>query len=84
MTKQNIIGSLDKMRSPTLIMGGYKDNVIPNHLQRTLANLIPNTETYFFKEGSHVPQADFPDMTNERIEIFLDQHFNQFSDYEIQ
>jgi len=77
MTKQNIIGSLEKMTAPTLIMGGYKDNVIPNHLQRTLASLIPKTETYFIKAGSHVPQADFPDMINERIEIFLDQHFNR-------
>lgn len=84
MTKQNIMASLEKMKSPTLIMGGHKDNVIPNHLQRTLANLIPNTETYFLKEGSHVPQADFPDMINERIEVFLNQHFNRSLNYEIQ
>lgn len=77
MTRQNITGSLEKMKMPSLVIGGHKDNVIPNHLQRTLASLLPKSETYFLKDGSHVPQADFPDMINERIELFLNQKFNQ-------
>lgn len=74
MTKQNITSSLDRMQIPTLIMGGMNDSVIPNHLQRTLASLMPQSETYFLKEGSHVPQADYPDLVNERIETFLQQN----------
>lgn len=74
MTRQNITSSLGQMKIPTLIMGGHNDNVIPNHLQRTLASLIPNSETYFLKTGSHVPQADFPELLNERIELFIEQH----------
>jgi non-heme chloroperoxidase len=74
MTRQNITSSLGQMKIPTLIMGGHNDNVIPNHLQRTLASLIPNAETYFLKTGSHVPQADFPELLNERIELFIEQH----------
>ena len=77
MTKQNITGSLEKMNVPSLVIGGHKDNVIPNHLQRTLATLLPNSETYFLKDGSHVPQADYPDLVNERIELFIQQRFNQ-------
>lgn len=77
MTKQNITGSLEKMNVPALVMGGHKDNVIPNHLQRTLASLLPNAETYFLKDGSHVPQADYPDLVNERIELFIQQRFNR-------
>jgi non-heme chloroperoxidase len=77
MTKQNIIGSLEKMNMPSLIIGGRKDNVIPNHLQRTLASLLPKAETYFLKEGSHVPQADYPDFINERIELFIQQKFSR-------
>jgi len=73
MTRQNIAGSLAKMTMPSLIIGGHKDNVIPNHLQRTLASLLPNSETYFLKDGSHVPQADYPEFINERIEIFIQQ-----------
>ena len=77
MTKQNITASLEKMKMPSLVIGGFKDNVIPNHLQRALASLLPKSETYFLKDGSHVPQADFPDMINERIELFVDQHFSR-------
>src|SRR5690606_13675109 len=73
MTKQSITGSLEKMRMPSLVIGGQRDNVIPNHLQRTLASLLPNSETYFLVNGSHVPQADFPEMINERIELFINQ-----------
>lgn len=75
MTKQNLSGSLGQMRIPALVMGGHNDNVLPNHLQRTLASLLPNSETYFMKDGSHVPQADYPDMVNERIELFINQKF---------
>ena len=71
MGRQNITSHLDRMTMPTLVMGGEKDNVIPNHLQRTLASLIPNSETYFFPNGSHVPQVDFPDFINERMKLFV-------------
>jgi non-heme chloroperoxidase len=71
MMKVNISASLEKMNIPALIIGGQKDNVIPNHLQRTLASLLPQSETYFLLNGSHVPQADFPELINERINLFL-------------
>lgn len=73
MTKQNISVHLSKLNIPVLVMGGHKDNVIPNHLQHLMASLLPNAETYFLKDGSHVPQADFPDFVNERIDLFLNQ-----------
>jgi non-heme chloroperoxidase len=74
MANQNMIGHIENMKVPALIIGGYKDTVIPNHLQRTLAALLPKSETYFLKEGSHVPQADYPDMVNDRIQLFINQH----------
>jgi non-heme chloroperoxidase len=74
MTRQNITSSLERMQIPALIIGGHKDNVIPNHVQRTLASLLPKNETYFMPTGSHVPQADVPQMVNERIELFIQQH----------
>jgi non-heme chloroperoxidase len=73
MTRQNIASSLEQMKVPALIIGGQRDNVIPNHLQRTLASLLPQSETYFLVDGSHVPQADFPELINERIDLFLNQ-----------
>ena len=73
MTKQHISSSLERMKIPALVVGGQKDNVIPNHLQRTLANLLPESETYFLVTGSHVPQVDFPELINERVDLFLHQ-----------
>ncbi len=73
MTCQNIAGCIERMKMPALVIGGHNDNVIPNHLQRTLANLLPNSQTYFLKDGSHVPQADYPELINERIALFLNQ-----------
>lgn len=73
MTRQNILGDLGKMNHPVLIMGGMKDKVIPNHLQHLLHSLMPQSETYFYKDGSHVPQVDYPELTNQRIEFFLKQ-----------
>ena len=73
MTKQNITSSLERMQIPALVIGGEKDNVIPNHLQRALASLLPQSETYFFVNGSHVPQADFPELINERMNLFVNQ-----------
>ena len=74
MTKQNIASSLERMNMPALVMGGHHDNVIPNHLQRTLASILPNSETYFLYAGSHVPQADYPELVNERMDLFICQH----------
>ncbi len=71
MMKINISSNLDRMQIPSLVIGGLKDNVIPNHLQRTLANLLPQSQSYFLPTGSHVPQADFPELINKRIELFV-------------
>ncbi len=76
MSKQNITSSLVRIDVPTLVIGGLKDGVIPNHLQRSLANILSDSETYYLKTGSHVPQADFPDFINERIELFFQQKLN--------
>jgi pimeloyl-ACP methyl ester carboxylesterase len=74
MTKQNIVSSLERMKMPALIIGGHHDNVIPNHLQRTLAGILPNAESYYLYAGSHVPQADYPELVNERIDLFIRQN----------
>jgi pimeloyl-ACP methyl ester carboxylesterase len=71
MMKINISSNLDRMQIPALVIGGLKDNVIPNHLQRTLANLLPQSQSYYLPTGSHVPQADFPELINKRIELFV-------------
>jgi pimeloyl-ACP methyl ester carboxylesterase len=71
MRDHDIISHLEEIKIPTLIIGGDKDKIIPNYLQRLLKTKIPNSELYIVKNGSHVPQADFPEMINKRIHHFL-------------
>lgn len=73
MRKQNISSKLENIETPALIIGGDLDQVIPNYLQYILVDHLPNNEFYIVKEGSHVPQADFPETINERIKLFLTQ-----------
>lgn len=76
MQNHDILGYLDQMQTPTLVMGGDLDRVIPFHLQRMLQQTLPNAELYLIKDGSHVPQVDFPERVNERLKFFLDQHLS--------
>lgn len=71
MKHHNIITELGKIEADCLVMGGDKDKIIPNYLQRILLDHIPNSEMYTIKDGSHVPQWDFPSTINEVVLDFI-------------
>lgn len=71
MKNHDIVTKLERIKVPALVMGGDKDQVIPNFLQYILSENIPNAKLYIIKEGSHVPQVDFHETVNERIDLFL-------------
>lgn len=71
MKNHDIVQHLEQIKTQALIMGGDHDQVIPNYLQNILKQNLPHSQLYIVKDGSHVPQADFPDSINDRIEIFL-------------
>ncbi len=71
MQTHDILAFLSKIKTRTLIIGGNKDKVIPNYLQRILNEHLENSELYIVHKGSHVPQVDFPLLINERLELFL-------------
>jgi len=71
MHDHDVIGYLEEMKCPALVIGGDKDKIIPNYLQRILTRTIPHSELYIVKDGSHVPQVDFPELINQRIHRFL-------------
>lgn len=71
MKEHDIISSLENIKTPTLVIGGDSDKVIPNYLQRILHQYLFNSKLYIIKDGSHVPQIDFPQLTNTRIESFI-------------
>lgn len=74
MKNHRIISRLEGIKTPALVMGGDKDQVIPNFLQHILNESLANSRLYIIKDGSHVPQVDFYDSVNERINIFIENH----------
>ncbi|MBF0311821.1 MAG: alpha/beta hydrolase [Oligoflexia bacterium] len=71
MREHDILAYLDQIAPPALIISGEKDKVIPNHFQNIMKRELPRSEFYLVKEGSHVPQVDFPQKVNERINLFI-------------
>lgn len=71
MQEHDILAFIEQIKTKTLVIGGNNDKVIPNFLQRMLHEKLENSEIYVMHEGSHVPQADFPKLINERISLFL-------------
>jgi non-heme chloroperoxidase len=71
MHDHDIINHLESIDVPTLVIGGDKDKIIPNYLQQILTRHLPNSQLYIVKDGSHVPQADFPELINLRIHQFI-------------
>jgi len=72
MNKHDILSFIENIKTPTLLIGGDNDKVIPNYLQRLALKELPNSELYIVRNGSHVPQVDFPKFVNERMDFFLE------------
>lgn len=72
MHQHDILAFIEKIKVPTLIIGGDNDKVIPNYLQKLALKEMPQSELYIVRNGSHVPQVDFPQMVNERIQYFME------------
>ncbi len=73
MQDHQIFNDLSRITTKVLVIGGEQDKVIPLHLQYVLHQKLPSSELYIIKDGSHVPQSDFPEMLNERIDFFIRQ-----------
>lgn len=71
MKNHDIITQLESIDTKALIIGGDKDKIIPNYLQLILNNYLKNSDFYIVKDGSHVPQVDFPEIINDRIDLFM-------------
>ncbi len=71
MKDHDIIGYIEDIKVPALIIGGDLDKIIPNHTQEIMRKLLPYSEFYIVKDGSHVPQKDFPEFLNQRLELFI-------------
>ncbi len=74
MRDHDILPYLDTIKTQTLIIGGENDKVIPFYVQRIMHNSLENSFLYKVKDGSHVPQVDFPDSINEVIESYIKKY----------
>ncbi len=74
MKNHDVVNILNIIETPSLVIGGDKDKVIPNYLQTILAEQLPKGELYIVREGSHVPHVDFPESINDRILLFIEKN----------
>lgn len=61
----------DRVEVPTLIIGGKKDSVTPQHYQEEMNLKIKKSQFLMVPYGSHCTQLDMPDFVNLRIDQFL-------------
>lgn len=61
----------DRVTIPTLIIGGKKDSITPQHYQEEMNLKIRNSQLLMVPYGSHCTQLDMPDFVNLKIESFL-------------
>lgn len=59
------------IRTPTLVMSGEKDQVIPAANSRALAAAIPGAYLVSYPEGGHLPMEQLPDETARHLETFI-------------
>jgi pimeloyl-ACP methyl ester carboxylesterase len=62
---------LEKIKVPTLIIGGRSDSVTPIKTQKMMHKKIKNSQLLLVPYGSHCTQLDMPDLVNLRISRFL-------------
>lgn len=64
---------LHTVNTPTLILAGEQDRLIPVEQQELMHQLIPGSKLEVIRHGSHCPQMDLPDLVNLKIENFLQE-----------
>ncbi len=62
---------LRKVKVPTLILGGEFDTFTPIWLAKKMHRLVPKSELFIVKKGSHAALVEQPELVNLRIEKFL-------------
>lgn len=60
-----------RIMTPTLVMVGEQDAVIPPANSRALADAIPNAYLVAYPEGGHLPMEQLPDETARHLDAFI-------------
>ncbi len=64
---------LPQIKVPTLIIAGENDQFTPLWISKKMHRLIPDSELFIFKKGSHAALVEQPELINLRIEKFLNE-----------
>lgn len=63
--------SIATLTTPTLLIHGVSDGVVPVSLSRKLTELMPNTRLVEFSQSGHWPQFEQAEMFNEQVLDFV-------------
>lgn len=73
MQQHTAESSLKNIKVPTLILGAEEDVFTPVWLSKKMHHLIPDSELFIVKKGSHVALVEQPELINLRIEKFIQE-----------
>lgn len=66
--------SLDKEKTPVLLIWGERDDVIPVKEAAVVQALVPHTEFHMIPNAGHVPHYEFPEIVNPILRTFFRNH----------
>jgi pimeloyl-ACP methyl ester carboxylesterase len=66
-----LVAKFKNISTPTLILWGRHDRIIPLKVGELLSQALPNSVLEVFEECGHIPQEEQPQKTIERISQFL-------------
>ncbi|HEV1996983.1 MAG TPA: alpha/beta fold hydrolase [Candidatus Dormibacteraeota bacterium] len=62
---------LPRMHVPALFVWGEKDWLVPARFEHHVTRALPNSESVVLDDCGHVPQYEFPELTNQLIRDFI-------------
>ena len=68
---------LPDIKAPTLIIAGEHDQFTPLWISKKMHRLIPESELFIVKKGSHAALVEQPELLNLRIEKFLQERVDR-------
>lgn len=76
LAKHSAVDVLPRIKVPTLVVAGTKDNFTPIAVCRRMCEMIPGAEWFSVEGGSHGALIEFPDDIGNRVLSFMARHFD--------